>query len=122
VLSSREGAAVWQTRPAISSRVLRARSEEDGAIAEERAGIANWLAADGPASAHQEVPEIKLNGQLLDANAEGRELVYDLLPGLASVSGPSGTLLIQDLEILSNGPKPLTLYPPRIVFEMATFG
>ncbi|MCP4334947.1 MAG: hypothetical protein GY785_20010 [Gammaproteobacteria bacterium] len=122
VLSSREGAAVWYTRPATGSRVLRTSSEEDGAIAEERAGIANWLAAGGPASAQQKVPEIRLNGQLLDANAEGRELVYDLLPGLASVSGPSGTLLFQDLEVFNNGPKPLTLYPPRIVFEMATSG
>jgi len=117
ILTSREGAAVWHTRPISGSRILRAHTDEEGALAEDRAGIALWVAADGPASEHARVPEIRLNGQPLDAVAAERELVYDLLPGMAPVSGPSGTLLTQQLEVLSSGPKTLTLYPPRVVFE-----
>lgn len=117
ILISREGAAVWHTQPISGSRILRAHNDEEGALAENRAGIASWVAADGPASAQAEVPEIRLNDQPLTAVAVERELVYDLLPGMASVTGPAGTLLTQQLEILSSGPKTLTLYPPRVVFE-----
>jgi len=116
-LISLGGAAIWYTRPSVGHRALHVGDDQDGAIAEDQAGIASWLAADGPARTGQEVPAISLNGQRLSASVDGRQLVYDLMPGITPNTGPVGTLLDVDLEILGSGPGPMTLYPPRLVFE-----
>ena len=114
-LGSRAGAATWYLQSQANSRVLR--SGTDAAAIHDQAAIANWVAADGPAAAAQRYPELTLSGQALSVAQDGDDWIYDLLPALGASTPVGDALLSTSLQFLASGPKPLTVYPPRIEYE-----
>jgi len=118
MVESRNGAAVWHLRPQVGLRTLPwGDNAGDGAVISDQAGIANWIASDGPAAATQRFPEITLADQPLPLSIDGNEWVYDLTPALSTTTANGPALLTTELSILASGLKPVTIYPPRIEYE-----
>ena len=118
VLQSRAGAAVWYLNDQAGLKTIQGRGDGEGGAVDDQTGIAQWLAADGPAAASQQVPDLRLNDQSLTYSIDDKDFVYDLAPALGVGGGLSVTLVPQTLNVLASGPKPLTLYPPRFEFDI----
>jgi len=116
-LQSRDGNAVWHLRASPGAHSLQANSNRvtvsgiDGAT-----GIARWIPAEGSATEPQPIPEIRLSGQMLAAERRENNWSYDLAPALGDMGG-SG-LITRELELMTGQRGPVTLYPPRIEFEL----
>ena len=118
VLQSRAGATVWYLKDQAGLKTIQGRGDGEGGAVDGQAGIAQWLAADGPAAASQQMPDLRLNDQSLGYSIDDKDLVYDLAPAMGVGGGAGITLLPQTLDVLASGPKPLTLYPPRFEFDI----
>jgi hypothetical protein len=118
MLESREGAAVWRLQPQTNARILPwGENSGEGIAITDLAGIATWVAANGPAAAPQRFPEITVEGQPLPLTLDGNDWVYDMTSSLGTSIAGSG-LLSKELSILACGPKSVTIYPPRIEYEL----
>lgn len=117
-LQSRDGAAVWHLQASPGARALQADSSRatGGGIA-GRMGIARWHAATGSATAAPPIPEIRLSGQTISALRGDNGWLYDLTPALGGLEGQNG-LIMRDLEVSMAQRGPVTLYPPRIEFDL----
>ena len=123
-LESYEGIAVWHMNAHAGARILpwsdNNRGDKAGksAVVNDMTGIASWVASDGPMAIAQQFPEITLADQPLPLSLEGNDWVYDLIPVLGASTASGSVLLIKQLSVLANGPKPVTIYAPRIEYEL----
>jgi len=118
-VESRGGAAIWYLQSEPGGRTLPWFDDSsEGTAMTDKAGIANWVAADGPAAAPQRFPEITYEARPLPLSRDGNEWVYDMVPALTAATLSGGGLTTMELSVLAIGPRPLTIYAPRIEFEL----
>ena len=116
-LRSRDGAAVWNLRASPGARTLQADSNRiTGKGIEDKTGIARWIPAGRAATIAPTIPEIAFSGRTLAVSRPDKVWSYDLAPALEELSGTG--LVLRDLEVFSGQRGPVTLYPPRIEFEI----
>jgi len=119
MVESRDGAAVWRLHAQPGARTLPwGGNGGEGMVIADLAGVANWIASDGPVAATQRFPEITLADQPLPLTRDGNDWVYDLTPALGATTASGTALLSRELDILATGPKPVTIYAPRIEYEL----
>lgn len=115
----RNGAAVWRLQPQPGARIVPwGGNAGDSAVITGLAGVANWIASDGPAAVAQRFPEITLADQPLPLSVDGNDWVYDLTPALGVTTAAGPALLTTELSVLASGAKPVTVYAPRIEYEL----
>ncbi len=119
-LESREGATVWYLRDAPGYRALEAREGRFERVASvtDRVGVARPLPAAGAAAAARSFPEIALLGQPLEMQTSDRDWVYDLQPALAVATLGGRGVVHVELSVLAASPRPVTIYPPRVEFDL----
>lgn len=121
-LQSRNGNAVWLLREQTASRVLPWQTDggHNPATFSGLAGIAQWVIADGAAGAPPQRPEITLLGQALPASRGDRNWLFDLMPvlGDSTGNGAEDGLLTRALTLLTASGSPVTVYPPRIEYDI----
>ena len=119
VIESRDGAAVWYLKSHAGARVLQQGDQVSGGkMVVDQVGIANWVASAGPSASAQRFPEITLAGKPLPLTRDGTDWVYDMVQALGTTPNSGSDLLAVELGVLASGSKPLTIYAPRIEFEL----
>ena len=118
MVESRDGTAIWRLQPHADARIIPwgENADRDSAVVGQ-AGVASWIAAEGPTAAAQQLPEITLSGQPLPISRDGNDWVYDMSASLGTAISGSG-LLSAELSMLTSGPKSLTVYPPRFEYDL----
>jgi len=119
MVESHDGAAVWRLHSQPGARTLPWGGDAgEGMVIADLAGVANWIASGGPVAATQRFPEITLADQPLPLTRDGNDWVYDLIPALGATTASGAALLTREMNILATGPKPMTIYAPRIEYEL----
>jgi hypothetical protein len=118
-LGCAQGAAVWYLQPGVGRALQASGGSWQGVNGiDEQVGVALPVPAAGPAANARRHPEITLAGQPLPLLSADDDWVYDLGAALAAAP-PSGSGLVGfTLAMLSASSRPVTVYPPRITFEI----
>lgn len=119
LLESREGTAVWYLRPAAGQRVMELRDHAWQGVntVRDQVGVAAWVPASGSLALDRRFAEITLDGQPLPLLSSDGDWIYNLAPALTATPIAETGLSVRQLSIIAQGPRPLTVYPPRLEFE-----
>jgi hypothetical protein len=118
-LNCSQGAAVWYLQPGVGRALQASGTGWEGVNGvDAQVGIALPVPAAGQAADERRYPEITLSGQSLPLLSADDDWVYDLSAALAAAPPRGSGLVGFTLAVLSASSRPVTVYPPRITFEI----
>ncbi|MCH8498921.1 MAG: hypothetical protein LAT63_10610 [Marinobacter sp.] len=123
VMEVPEGRLMWHLQPRDGAHLLTRKAVAGGhwGHTQEDDGFAAIAALlpQGDSKGADTVPGIQLGQQMLAVQPHQDDLLVDLRPGLVPPVAPSHTLIDLSLSVRCNQPGPLTLYPPRLEYDLS---
>ena len=117
-----EGRLMWHLQPRDGAHLLTRKTLADsrwGHTQQDEGFTAiTALLPQSDSKGAEAVPGIQLGEQMLAAQPHQDDLLIDLRPGLVPPTAASHTLVELPLSVRCNQPGPLTLYPPRLEYDL----
>ena len=117
-LSCPDGAAVWYAESDPDGSSVQWKNHQHSSAQHTLTGTFNWATTIAQSTDSQHAPSVIIEEQALALNTGEGDWNFDLNPVIGPVT-PAGTELIDTkIQILSPHKSPLTVYAPRIEYEL----